>query len=406
MPKFSFRARDWSGKLVKGEVEMSSEVEVIASVKEGGMVPLAVVLIQDNVLSDLSRKVFGRVGLKQVATLTRQLSTMLVAGLPLTDALSLLKSQSDNNLLMKEILEHMLATVRGGLSLGKAMERYRGVFGEAYIASIVAGEEGGVLEEVLAKLADNLENENEFRGKVTGAMIYPAIIVSGMIGVTIIMMVVVIPKLTGLYKDFGTSAKMPGMTLALMTISGWMARFWFLFPGVIFGGYSFFKFGSKNPRVKLAIDTYKLKMPILGPLTRKAMLANTMRTMSMLLGAGISLVDCLRIVANVADNEQYRLAFVRISERVQKGFAVADSFEETGLFPPLVNQMVATGEATGKLDEVLMRVSDYFATEADQAIKTLTSAIEPLVMILLGVGVAFLVIAVIMPIYNLTSSFK
>jgi len=406
MPKFRFRARDWGGKLVKGEVEMSSEAEVVASIREGGMVPLAVSAVKGGVLTDLNRKLFGRLGLKQVSTLTRQLSTMLTAGLPLTDALSLLKSQADNNVLMKEILEHTLATVRGGLSLGKAFERYRDVFGEAYLASIVAGEEGGVLEEVLSKLADNLENESEFKGKVTGAMVYPAIIIVGMIGVTIIMMVVVVPKLTSLYKDFGTSAQMPAMTVALMAISGWMAKFWFLFPGIMFGVYSFLKFGTKHPGIRLKIDAYKLRLPIVGSLAQKAMLANTMRTMSMLLAAGISLVDCLRIVANVANNEQYRQAFLRISERVQKGFSVSDSFGETGLFPPLVNQMVATGEATGKLDEVLMRVSDYFATEADQSIKTLTSAIEPLVMILLGVGVAFLVVAVIMPIYNLTSSFK
>ncbi len=143
----------------------------------------------------------------------------------------------------------------------------------------------------------------------------------------------------------------------------------------------------------------------MGDLNRKTMLANTLRTFSMLLSAGISLVEALRIVSKVAENELYSRAYVKIAERVQKGFSVSNSFEETGIFPIIVNQMVSTGEATGKLDEVLLRVSDYFSTEAEQSVKALTSAIEPLIMIVLGIGVGFLVIAVIMPIYNLTSSF-
>ena len=143
----------------------------------------------------------------------------------------------------------------------------------------------------------------------------------------------------------------------------------------------------------------------MGPLTEKTVLAETIRTLSMLLSAGISLVEALKIVSKVAGNEVYYRAYIDISERVQKGFSISNSFEDAGVFPMIVNQMVATGEATGKLDEVLIRVADYFSTEAEQSVKALTSAIEPLIMIVLGIGVGFLVVAVIMPIYNLTSSF-
>jgi len=163
--------------------------------------------------------------------------------------------------------------------------------------------------------------------------------------------------------------------------------------------------GSANQNFKLKWDLMKLKIPIIGTLTNKTILANTMRTLSMLLTAGIGLVEALRIVAKVSGNEVYRQAYEKIAERVQKGFSIANSFEEMSVFPSIVNQMVGTGEATGKLDDVLMRVADYFSTEAEQSVKALTSAIEPLIMIVLGIGVAFLVIAVIMPIYNLTSSF-
>ena len=148
-----------------------------------------------------------------------------------------------------------------------------------------------------------------------------------------------------------------------------------------------------------------IKFPVLGEMTKKTIMANTTRTLAMLLGAGISIVDGLKIAAQVADNQLYKNSYLKISEDVQKGFSIASSFEESGVFPPLVNQMVTTGEATGKLGEVLQRVSNFFASEAEQSVKTLTTAIEPLIMIVLGIGVAFLVVAVVMPIYTLTSSF-
>lgn len=403
MTKFVYRAKDWNGKVVKGVLDLPSRTQVIDSVKGSGLVPLYVDLEQSNLLMEIYKKYMARIKLKDIATMTRQLSTMMNAGLPLTDALAMLKNQSEGRVALYDILDHCLNQVRGGQPLGKAMEKYKNVFGEAYIASINAGEEAGVLQEVLSKLATNIENQNEFNGKVKGAMIYPIIVVTGMIIVAFIMMIFVIPKLMGLYNDFGT--KMPASTQLLMDMSGFAVKWWFLFPGIAFGAYSILKVGNQNPDFKLKIDTYKLKIPILGELNKKTMLANSLRTLSLLLGAGISIVESLKIVSKVAGNELYFRAFIRIAERVQKGFSIANSFEETRLFPIIVEQMIGTGEATGKLDETLQKSSDYFATEAEQSVKTLTTAIEPLIMIVLGIGVAFLVIAVLMPIYNLTSQF-
>jgi len=404
MTKFAYRAKDWNGKNIKGVLDMADKASVIDSIRDNGLIPLEIVVEKKGALTEISKKILGRVNLKQIATFTRQLSTMMTAGLPLTDALSLLKAQTDVGTMMYEILDDALTMVRGGQPLGKSMEKYQNVFGEAYVASIEAGEEGGVLEEVLEKLADSLENEEEFNGKVKGAMVYPIIVVVGMVIVAFIMMIFVLPKLMGLYADFGT-AKLPATTLFLMNASNLMTKLWFVFPLLGIGGYMLFKVGSQNAEFRLKKDTYLLKIPIMGDLNKKTIMANTIRTMSMLLAAGISLVEALRIVAKVAGNEQYYRAFNKIAERVQKGFSISNSFEETGIFPPIVNQMVETGEATGKLGEVLLRVADYFSTEAEQSVKALTSAIEPLIMIVLGLGVGFLVIAVIMPIYNLTSSF-
>jgi type IV pilus assembly protein PilC len=403
MPKFLYKAKDWSGKAVRGFLEMSDKIQVIESIKSSGLVPLAVDLDKPNILNEYSKKFLGKIGLKQIATFTRQLSTMMTAGLPLTDALSLLKNQTLGSGSMFDILEYTLATVRSGQSLGDSLKKYQDVFGEAYVASIDAGESGGVLQEILTKLADGLEDQSEFQGKVKGAMIYPVIVVIGMIIVAFIMMIFVIPKLLSLYADMGS--KMPMITQILMNVSSAMAKNWLLFPVIAVGAISFFRIGSKNAEFRFKFDKFRLRIPIMGPLIEKTILADTIRTLSMLLSAGISLVEALKIVSKVAGNEVYLRAYVDISERVQKGFSISNSFEDAGVFPMIVNQMVATGEATGKLDEVLIRVAEYFSTEAEQSVKALTAAIEPLIMIVLGIGVGFLVVAVIMPIYNLTASF-
>ena len=404
MARFTYKAKDWTGKLIKGELEMGSKKEIVDSIKNNGLIPLSVEPLGSNFLTEINRKIKGRISLKQISTFTRQLSTMMTAGLPLTDALSLLKNQMEIDGGMYQILDQTLEKVRGGMSLGKSLEKYKNVFGEAYIASISAGEEAGVLDEILGKLAQNLENQNEFQGKVKGAMIYPVIVIIGMIIVVFIMMIFVIPKLTGLYADMGT-AKMPAITQGLMSVSSFMAKTWYVYLLLVGLLFLINSMGMKSEKYRFKKDTLMLKIPIAGVLTEKSIMANTCRTLSMLLTAGITLVEALKIVATVSGNEVYRKAYLQIAEKVQKGFSVATSFENTAAFPLIVNQMISTGEATGKLDEVLMRVSDYFSKEAEESVKGLTAAIEPAIMIVLGIGVGFLAVAVVLPIYNLTSSF-
>ena len=404
MAKFIYRAKDWAGKTVKGELEASHEKEVVESLRTNGLMPLEISIKSENMISEILHKVTGRISGKQISSFTRQLATMMTAGLPMTDALALLKNQQENESALYFILEKILSDVRGGMSLGSSMKKYVNIFGEAYVASISAGEEAGVLEEILSKLATNLENENEFQGKVKGAMIYPTIVIVGMLAVMVIMMIFVIPKLTSLYADFGT-AKMPAITQGLMAVSSWMAKLWFLFPILFVAPSIILKAGAKNPVFNLKKDKFLLKIPILGKLTQMSVLASTARTLSMLLTAGIPLVEELRIVATVSGNEVFKQAYIEIADKVAKGFGISVSFENTSVFPLIVTQMVATGEATGKLDEVLMKVANYFSVEAEQSVGALTSAIEPLIMIVLGIGVGFLVVAVVMPIYNLTSSF-
>lgn len=404
MPKYIYKAKDWAGKTIKGELELSNSREVVESLRANGLIPLEINIKSDSFVGELWRKISSKISQKTISNFTRQLATMMTAGLPMTDALALLKNQQEEGTSLYIILEKILSDVRGGMSLGNSMEKYTNVFGQAYVASISAGEEAGVLEDVLGKLANNLENETEFQGKVKGAMIYPTIVIIGMLIVVVVMMIFVIPKLMGLYADFGT-AKMPAITQGLMTVSNWMAKMWFLFPILFVTPTIVLKAGAKNPKFLLKKDTLALKIPIMGKLTQMTVMASTCRTLSMLLTAGIPLVEALRIVATVSGNEVYKQAYVNIADKVAKGFGISVSFENTTVFPVIVTQMVATGEATGKLDEVLMKVASYFSVEAEQSVSALTSAIEPLIMVVLGIGVGFLVVAVVMPIYNLTSSF-
>ncbi len=404
MKKYNYRVKDWNGKASKGVVEANSVAEAVESIRASGFVPLRVYEYQKGIFSKMQSTIFSGVSKKQISNFTRQLATMMTAGLPMTDSLSLLKEQSEKQTGLGEILEDVLAKIRAGSSLADALKKYEKNFGKAYIASVAAGEEGGVLENILTKMADNMEVENEFKGKVKGAMIYPAIVVIGMVIVSIIMMMFVIPKLAILYDDFG--AEMPIITRILMTISDITVKLWFLLPLIPFGLIVAFTVGKTSAAFRLKRDSLMLKIPLWGDLLKKTTIANSGRTLSMLLTAGIAFNDALTIVSDVAGNEAYRVAYLKIRDRVEKGFSISDSFaEHQDIFFPIVHQMVTTGEETGKLDEVLMKVANYFATESEQGVKALTSAIEPLIIIVLGIGVGFLVVAIIMPIYDLTSQF-
>ena len=218
MKKYNYRVRDWSGKASKGVIEAESIAGAVESIRSSGFVPLKVTEEQKGILSKININSLSGVPKKQISNFTRQLATMMTAGLPLTDALSLLKEQSEKQAGLGEILEDVLSKVRGGSSLAKALEKYEKNFGRAYIASVEAGEEGGVLESILTKMADNMEVENEFKGKVKGAMVYPVIVVIGMIIVMIIMMLFVIPKLATLYDDFSIPVlESTSLTLAVST---------------------------------------------------------------------------------------------------------------------------------------------------------------------------------------------
>ena len=401
MEKFIYLATDKDGNKSKGEVEAVNQVQALSVLRSKGF--FIITLDKVEVTSTWSKwfRGFQKVKSADVVHFTRQLATMNKAGLPITTALSILKYQS--NPAMSKVVDDVLRMVEGGESFYKALSKHSDIFSPVYLSLVRSGEAAGVLEKMLLRLADNLEKQAEFKGKTKNALIYPLIISVAMVAVATVMMIFVIPKLTTLYDEFG--ADLPMITTILIGLSNLMVKAWYLFV-LFFGGitYAFIQWKKTVPGRKI-IDRYKLKLPVIGKLTTKLILTEITRTLALLAEAGISIIEALEIVSGAADNVIYSESINVAAKDVEKGIPLAAAIGQFPHFPPIVPQMIAVGEETGKIDEVLLNVSEYFESEAEQAIKGLTTAIEPLMMILLGVGVAFLVIAIIMPIYNLTSQF-
>ncbi len=400
MKKYVFRARDWQGKVNKGLVEARNLREAISLVKKRRLVLVDIKPYQLSFWQKL-RLHFSRVSGGQVASFTRRLATMIEAGLPLTEALSLLEKQESGKLQL--VIGDLLRDIEGGSSFTAALKKHREVFGDIYIASVSAGEEAGVLEKVLTQLADTLEKRQEFLAKVKGAMIYPAIILVGMGGVIFIVVTFVIPKMANLYNEFNT--QLPWETRVLMDIASLSGVLVWLLPFLAVAGVVAGKVLMRQPEMRYRYDEIKLRIPILGPLLQATLLTNLTRTLGMMVNTGVPLVDGVATISRAAGNMVYQKALERVDQRIEKGFPLSESLREQMIFPDILVEMVATGEQTGKLDTILFRLAHFFEIEADQRVKTLTSAIEPLIMIVLGIGVGFLVFAVIMPIYNLTSQF-
>ncbi|MBU1085312.1 MAG: type II secretion system F family protein [Candidatus Beckwithbacteria bacterium] len=401
MEKFDYLATDKGNNKVKGQVEAVSQVQAQSILREKGLFIVSMKKIEVLPAWMKMFEVFNKVRKQDVVHFTRQLATMVKAGLPLTTSLSILKYQS--NLSMAKMVDDILRDVEGGSSFYKALSKHEGIFSPVYLSLVRSGEVAGVLEKVLLRLANNLEKEAEFRSKTKNALIYPAIVTTAMIAVAAVMMIFVIPKLTSLYDEFG--AELPGMTKILIGMSTFMVKTWYAqLLILVVGGYSFLKW-KKTPSGRTIVDTQVLRLPIVGKLRTKIILTEITRTLALLVEAGISIVEALEIVSGAADNVVFSSSLKKAAKDVEKGIPLAAAIGQFEHYPPLVPQMIAVGEETGKIDEVLMNVSKYFETEAEQAVKGLTTAIEPLMMIILGVGVAFLVIAIILPIYNLTSAF-
>ncbi|MBI2029456.1 type II secretion system F family protein [Candidatus Gottesmanbacteria bacterium] len=398
---FKYKAKNKNGEFLSGLVDATSDKQAAVLLRGQGLFIISLIGQEPSIFSQLTIK-FSRVSFNDIVTFTQQLSTMLTAGLTLTDSLNILKLQATNPAFGK-VVSGMLKEIEGGLSFSKALGKYPEHFSAIYISLVQAGEASGKLQEVFARLASNLEKQREFRTKTKGALIYPAIILIGMIVVVFIMMTVVVPRLTDLYKDFGT--ELPPTTQLLIAVSEFFVRFWWLLIIMLWGGFVAWRSWKKTPIGARMWDRFILDLPIWGNLKKQLVLTEFSRTLGILAGSGIPILQSLEIVGGAVDSVTYQNDLKEVAKQVEKGYPLGIPISQNPDFPPILGQMISVGEETGKLDETLLKISTFFEAEAEQGIKTLTTAMEPLIMVVLGVGVGFIVISILMPIYNLTNQF-
>lgn len=400
MKTYSYKVRDKNGVESTGVVDAIDERQAAIVLKSKGLYVTSLFEFDPVNLQVLFAR-FSKPNSEDITNFTRQFSTMIGSGLPLAEALRILKNQSKPT--MKSIIEKILTEVEGGSTLADAISGSDGGFSPVYIAMVRAGESAGVLDNVMGKLAESLEKQREFRSKTKGALVYPVIIMVAMVVIATIMMIFVVPRLTAMYKDFG--AELPGPTKVLMAVSEFVVNFWyFVFAALVGTWYGLLRW-SKTEVGALVLEQIVFKIPIWGKLKKDIILTEFTRTVSVLLGAGIPILDALQIVAGTLGSIVFGMQIKQAGTYVEKGLGLSEAITRLDGFPPILSQMVAVGEETGKLDDILAKLSRYYESESEVKIKALTTAIEPLIMILMGIGVGFLVIAVIMPIYNLTSQF-
>lgn len=403
MSLYTFSAKDINGKKFSGEVEVVDERALVSTLQKQGLVPISIK--QKNasgVIFTFLPKIGGGISSSEIVNFTRQLSTMISAGLPLTDALVILEKQS-KNAAFSRIVGEVVADVEGGMSLSAAMGKHKKVFDTIYIKLIEAGETGGVLDKILLKLAETLEKDREFKSKTKGAFIYPAIVIVVMIIVVVVMMIFVIPKLTALYTEIGASLPLP--TRVMIFMSNTMRSFWWLILFLLGVFVYAFRAFAKTEAGDRMVSKVLLRLPIWGKIKKALILAQFTRTLGLLIGAGIPIITALKVVSDLLGSQSYKETLEFAIARVERGSPLYQPLAASPIFPPIIGQMLRVGEETGKMDEVLIRLSIFFEAESENAIRNLTTALEPVILVILGLGVGVLVLSVILPIYNLTAQF-
>jgi type IV pilus assembly protein PilC len=400
--RLHYKAATKDGKIEQGLIDANDIDAAAQYLRSKELMPIHILKEQENPLSKIL-PMMSRVKSSDLIIFTRQLSSMLSSGLTLMRALSILKEQVQSAA-MQEVVNSIINDVEEGKTFSSSILKYPDVFSHIYVSLIKAGEASGLLDKVLARLADNLEKDAKLKGTIKSALMYPVIIIVLMVVVMVIMMIYVIPQLTTLYQNLNVPLPLP--TQIIIGLSDFTKTFWPIILIFLIGGISLFRRWHKTLEGQLIIDSLTLKLPVFGKLIKETILAEFSRTFGLLVGTGTLVVDALLETADTAGNIHYRNAIRDVSKQVEKGVTIGDAMSVYAIFPPILIQLVKIGEQTGKVDESLEKASEYFEREVDQTVKTLTTAMEPFIMIILGIGVAFLIISVITPIYSLISSIQ
>lgn len=399
MPVFNYVALDSNGERRSGSVDARTQSAAVELLKKQGLLAMSVDAQQLDVVEAFSD--FRGVPFGEVVSFTRQLSTMISAGLAISKCLEVLSTQTTNRK-FKNILSNVLKDVESGAAVANAMARYPDVFSATYIALVRAGEASGKLDDILQRLANTMEAERALRAKFKAAMIYPTIVMFAMVGVFFILMIFVIPNLAGMYESL--DVELPAVTQLMITLSDFMRAHVFIILIVMVGSVIGGRYFLRSPAGKEIATIIGFKVPVFGGINRKKELTSFTRTLGLLVSSAVPIVEALAIVAEVVQSKVFSDGAREAARSIEKGGTLSNYLKANDEFPPILGNMVATGEETGKLDEILGRLADFFDSETEHAVAGLSAALEPIILIMLGGMVGFLIISIITPIYKITSA--
>lgn len=396
MPVWSYSARTVGGDIRRDEIDLPSKDHVIAYLRKQKLIPVSV-REKPKEISLTQRK---RVKARDIVIFTRQFATMINAGLPLVQALDILARQTENQVLKKTV-QDTLYDVEAGNTLADAMAEHPKIFSQLFVNMVAAGESGGILDTILLRLATFLEKNEALARKVKGAMIYPAVVLGVAVIAIAILLLFVIPTFAEVFSSFNQQLPLP--TRIVIGLSELLQSYWWAMLGAIGAGIFLLRRWIGTASGRLKFDRLMLKLPVLGPLVRKAAIARFTRTLGTMLSSGVTILDGLEITARTAGNRVIHDAVMQSRAAIAGGKSIAEPLKETDVFPPMVTQMIHVGEETGDLDGMLSKIADFYDDEVDVAVENLLKVLEPALIVILGTIVGGMIVAMYLPIFGLVN---
>jgi type IV pilus assembly protein PilC len=402
MATYVFKAMDLAGAASKGELEAPSREAVIEQLKARGLVVVDIATKGGS--KQLNLTLWEKVKPADLTVMTRQLSTMVSSGMSLLRALYVLETQTDSKKLAATLVE-VRKDVEAGMLFSGALEKHSKIFGPLYTAMVRAGETGGLLESSLLRVADQLEKDNALRRQVKAAMIYPAVVIGFASIVLLGLVAFIVPVFAGVFKDFG--GKLPAITQVTVGASHFVTGYWFVLFGIAFGTVFGFRKWRKSVRGRAQWDAFRLHLPLkIGTIVQKIALARWSRTFSSLTSAGVPILQALEITGQTAGNAVVERAMGDVIASVKAGGTIAEPLKQTAVFPSMVAHMIAVGEETGALDGMLSKVADFYESEVEASVKALTSILEPVMIVVVGGIVGFIVVSMYLPMFKVYDQIK
>ncbi len=392
---FNYQARNTEGEIVKGNIEANEEASAITSLRGKGLYVSKIKRKTDKAVSKFFEK---KTNLKDKIIFTQQLGIMIKSGLSVVDALKALKDETSNEKFSGQITD-VVSDVKGGLSLSKAMEKYPDSFDDVYVNSVRAGEKSGKVDMVLIRLAQQLEKDYSLTSKVKGAMIYPAVILTALVAVMILVLIFIIPQLKEVFDEVGVP--LPLLTRIVLGLSAFLQSYFIYIIIVGVGIGIALRYYGKTDKGRHLFDQLKLKIPVMGGLYKKTYMAKFTRTFASLSSSGLPLLDIFKSSRDVVTNVIYQDEIDKMTKKVENGESISKVLKDCPLFPSMIGQLATVGEKSGNIDEVFDSMANFFDKEVENITNNLSTLLEPLLMVVMGVGIGVLIVSVLQPIYGL-----